>query len=139
MDRQGVKPKKIMVVDKDDILCLLYKLELEDEGYEVLVASRANQALEIAKTEHLDLIVMDTRIPDMDGIETLKRIADKNPDIPVIINSVFPPSGEKSLSCTAEEYVVKSSDLGELKSKVTIILSGCKQQPLPNSTAWAFR
>ena len=122
MGRQGGNAKKIMVVDNDDILCLLYKLELEDEGYEVLVASRARQALEIAKNEPLDLILMDTKILDRDGLKALEGIAHKNPTIPVIINSSFPCSEEEAKSWIGREYVVKSSNLRELKNKVSTVL-----------------
>ncbi len=62
-----------------------------------------------------DLIILDIVMPEMDGMETLARIINKFHDIPIILNTAYPDYQEDFMSWAADAYVLKSSDLGELK------------------------
>lgn len=115
-------PKKILVVDDEEHIRLLYESELEEEGYTVILASDAREALEIVERESLDLIVLDIKMPGMDGIEAMQKIVGKKKNIPIIINSAYPHFKNSFMTWIAEEYVVKSSDLQELKDKIKLLL-----------------
>ena len=109
---------KILVVDDEENQRLLYKQELEDAGYTVDVADSAQGALQYLEKELPDLVVLDIRMPGMDGLEALGQILDRNKDMPVILNTAYANYKENFMSWAAEAYVVKSSDLGELKAQI---------------------
>lgn len=115
--------KRILVVDDEEPIRILYQKELEEEGYEVLLASNALEALEITDRESLDLIVLDIKMPGMNGIEAMQKIVGKKHNIPIIINSAYPHFKESFMTWVAEEYVVKSSNLQELKDKIKQLLN----------------
>jgi two-component system, response regulator, stage 0 sporulation protein F len=114
--------KRILVVDDDEAIRTLLKEELEEEGYEIIVASNARDALKLVEQEALDLVVLDIRMPGMDGLEALPRVLGLKPSLPVILNTAYAQYKESFMSWAADAYVVKSSDLGELKDKVKELL-----------------
>jgi DNA-binding response OmpR family regulator len=116
-------PKKILIVDDEESIRILYKQELEEEGYEVLLAINAYEALEIVDKESLDLMVLDIKMPGMDGIEAMQKIVGKKNKFPIIINSAYPHFKDSFMTWVAEEYVVKSSNLQELKDKIKQLLN----------------
>jgi DNA-binding response OmpR family regulator len=110
--------KKILVVEDEKALCLLYEEELGRAGYAVTAVSDADSALEeIAKTS-FDLIVTDIRMPGKNGIELITQIMGLRKDIPIIINSAYQSHKEDFMTWAADAYVVKSSSLDELKIKI---------------------
>ncbi len=115
--------KKILVVDDDDAIRMLINLELTEEGYQVLTASNAKDALEMVETEDLDLVILDIRMPGMDGLEALPRILGLKEGLKVILNTAYSQYQESFMSWAADAYVIKSSDLTELKAKVKELLS----------------
>ena len=115
--------KKILIVDDEESIRILYKQELEDEGYEVLLAANAYEALEIVDKEFLDIMVLDIKMPGMDGIEVMQKIVGKKNNFPIIINSAYPHFKDSFMTWVAEEYVVKSSNLQELKDKIKELLN----------------
>jgi len=106
---------RILLVEDDDHQRLLYEQELTAEGYEVLAVGTGAEALESIKANPIDLVVLDLRLPDKDGIEILGRIAAANENLPVIINSAYGVWKGNFRSWLAEAYVIKSSNLDELK------------------------
>ena len=115
--------QKILIVDDEEPIRILYKQELEDEGYEVLLASNAYEALDIADKESFDLMILDIKMPGMDGIEVMQKIVGKKNKVPIIINSAYPHFKDSFMTWVAEEYVVKSSNLQELKDKIKQLLN----------------
>jgi DNA-binding response OmpR family regulator len=114
--------KEILLVDDDDGLKDLYREELEDEGYEVLTAKNGKEALQKLEKEKPDLVVLDIVMPKMDGMEALGRIIGKDKTIPVILHTSHPGYQEDFMSWAADAYLVKSSDLNELKEKIRELL-----------------
>ena len=110
--------KTILVVDDDEAIRTLLTEELEDEGYKVLIATNARDALKMVAAEPLDLVILDIRMPGMDGLEALPRILGIKEGLPVIMNTAYSQYQDSFMSWAADAYVVKSSDLTELKEKV---------------------
>jgi len=115
--------KTILVVDDDDAIRLLIEMELSDEGYRVLTASNAKDALEMVQNEDLDLVILDIRMPGMDGLEALPRMLGLKEGLKVILNTAYSQYQESFMSWAADAYVIKSADLSELKAKVKELLS----------------
>ncbi len=115
--------KKILLVDDEDSIHLLYREEFEEEGYEVHSAMTGEEALEQLNIVNPDLIILDINMPGMNGIEALRRIKEINPAIPVILCSAYQEFKQDLASWASEEYVVKSANLDELKAAVKKHLS----------------
>jgi CheY-like chemotaxis protein len=114
--------KKILVVEDEEGLRLLYKEELEAEGYEVLTAQNGREAIQQLEEGKPDLIILDIVMPVMDGMEALGRIVGKERKIPIILNTSYPGYRRDFMSWAADAYVTKSTDLGKLKDKVRELL-----------------
>jgi CheY-like chemotaxis protein len=110
--------KNILVVDDDRNLSLLYEQELGEEGYQVNVVNNARDAIDRIEKTPPDLVVMDIRMPGMDGIEAMGRILARNNQLPIILNSAYTSYKDNFMSWSADAYVVKSSDLTELKREI---------------------
>lgn len=115
--------KTILVVDDDDAIRMLIEMELTEEGYRVLTAANAQDALKLVKSEQLDLVVLDIRMPGMDGLEALPRILGLKEGLKVILNTAYSQYQESFMSWAADAYIIKSADLSELKAKVKELLA----------------
>lgn len=120
--------EKILCIDDDQSLILLYHEELSEEGYKVVVAKDGKEALAKFEKEKPHLIVMDIRMPIMNGIEALTAMLGKNRQVPVILNTAYPQYRENFMTWGAEAYLIKSSDLTELKRKIREVLDK-RQKP----------
>ncbi len=125
----------VLIVDDDRGLRELYKSELSLEGYEVMAAATGKEAVEILKDSRPDVIVMDIRMPEMDGIEALGKVVARHKNIPVIINTAYPSYQEDFRAWAADEYVVKSSDLTELKAAIKRVLERSRPKAQPDPKA----
>src|SRR6056297_329354 len=108
----------LLIVDDEKSIRELYKEEFSDEGYDVILASSGNEAVDIIKEKKVDLVILDIRMPGKDGIIALEEMLRERKNLPVIINSAYPQYKDNFLTWLAEDYVIKSSDLSELKDKV---------------------
>ena len=113
----------VLVVEDDKNQRLLYEQELKLEGYDVVTASDGKDALGKIQEQLPDLIIMDINMPKMGGIETMGKILGKNREIPVIINTAYSNYKDNFMSWAADAYIVKSSDLLELKNTVKEVLA----------------
>jgi two-component system response regulator (stage 0 sporulation protein F) len=114
---------KILVIEDEKNLRQLYKQDLERDGFAVVTAASAPEGLAMVETEAPDLIVMDIRLPGMDGLEAMSRVLDKHPKIPVILNSAYSSYKDSFMSWSADAYVVKSADTDELRARVKELLT----------------
>jgi len=110
--------KKILVADDEMSIRLLYSEELKEEGYEVYMASNGREALEVVEKIPLDLVILDIKMPEMDGIEALRQIKEKRPDLPVVLSTAYGEYRQDFATWASDEYLVKSSDLEDLKAVV---------------------
>ena len=113
----------ILLVEDDKNQRLLYEQELRHEGYEVVTASNGKEALEEVQEKLPDIVIMDINMPKMDGIEAMGRILGKNKEILVIINTAYSNYKDSFMSWAADAYIVKTSDLSELKEKIKEVLA----------------
>ena len=114
--------ERLLLIEDDTNQQILYEQELLQDQYNVTLASSAQQALDLLKDNSFDLIVLDICMPGKDGIEALSEIMELNNKIPVVINTAYGTYKENFLTWSAEAYVIKSSDLTELKSTIRNIL-----------------
>jgi CheY-like chemotaxis protein len=119
--------EKILCVDDDLSLLRLYQDELTEEGYEVVLAKDGKEAITKFEKENPQVVIMDIRMPVMDGIEALTNLLGKDRQIPVILNTAYPQYKENFMTWGAEAYVIKSSDLTELKQKIREVLDRRKK------------
>lgn len=110
--------KTILVADDEEPIRKLITDELTEEGYRVIGVSNAQDALKAVEKEKLDLVILDIRMPGMDGLEALPRILGMKEGLPVILHTAYTQYKESFMSWAADAYVVKSSDLNELKQKI---------------------
>jgi DNA-binding response OmpR family regulator len=124
--------KTILLVENDLNLGALYEEELSDGGYHVLRAGDGRQGVEMANYTQPDIVVLDINMPDMDGIEALERMLGEQPHLPVVINSGHDSYKDSFRSWSAAAFVLKSSDLSELKSQIYLVLAAqeLKEQEL---------
>ena len=113
---------KVLIVDDEPHLRLLYETELRRAGFETMTASNADQGLEFVETMKPDLVILDIRMAGMDGIEALQRILERDNTIPVILNTAFSSYRDNYLTWAADAYVTKSSDVTELVTTVEGLL-----------------
>ena len=111
----------ILIVEDEENLRELYQDELGQEGYDVLLAVDGKEAIEMSQQHAPDLVVMDVRMPRMDGIEAMGRILSHNNTVPVIINTAYSSYKDNFMTWAADAYVVKSADLTELKQAIKSI------------------
>jgi len=113
-----VDKKRILLVDDEEGIQLLYREEFEDEGYDVVSAYNGDEAIEIFTQTPPDLVILDINMPGMSGIEVLRRMKEINTDLPVILSSAYQEYKQDFGSWASEEYIVKSANMDELKQAV---------------------
>ena len=114
---------KLLIVEDEENLRDLYEEDLIDAGYDVAKASNGKEAIELVRSGGFDLIIMDIRMPEMDGIETLGKVITMEKKIPVIIYTAYSNYKSNFMTWTADAYLTKSSNLDELKNKISELLS----------------
>ena len=113
----------ILVVEDDLNQCTLYEEALRGEGYDVITACDGREALAMIEASRPDLVVMDISMPGMDGIEAMSRMLAKDHKLPIILNTAYASYRDNFRSWSADAYVVKSSDLSELKETIERVLA----------------
>jgi len=81
---------RVLVVDDDLIFGKNFVTILRDKGYSVELAGTGNKAIGMLSAEHFDIILLDIKLPDINGIEVFKKIKDIQPKIGVIVMSAYP-------------------------------------------------
>ncbi len=114
--------KKIMVVDDEEAIRMLYEEEFDDEGYDVVSCSNGSEALERFEEEKPDIVILDIAMPGISGLEVLSKIKEKSPKTPVIMSTAYSHYKDDFYTYVADAYIVKSPDLTELKDKIKELL-----------------
>lgn len=114
---------KILVVDDEKLLVKGMKFNLENEGYEVLTAYDGAAAVDIARKEPLDLIVMDVMMPGLSGSDACMKIREFS-EVPIIMLTARSEDADKiiGLESGADDYVTKPFNILELKARIRALL-----------------
>jgi DNA-binding response OmpR family regulator len=130
---------KILIVDDDEGLRRRYRQELESEGYEVETVASAAEALDRAGSLAVDGVVLDLHLNGADGLSVLRKMVKGSPRVAVVVNSAYSHFKTNFATWSADEYVVKSSDLSELKKALRSAIGrrGSMTQSLPAHRARA--
>jgi CheY-like chemotaxis protein len=112
-----------LLVDDEESIHLLYRSVLEGEGYKVHCALSGKDALQKSKIVSPDLIILDINMPGMNGIEVLRQIKETHPKMPVVLCSAYNEYKQDLGAWASDDYIIKSSDLGDLKNAVHQLLS----------------
>ena len=113
---------KILIVDDEEHIRFLYSEELSEAGYEVVTADSGYRLMERIEDEKPDLIVLDIKMVDYNGLDLLQDIRNKFYNMPVVLCTAYDTFKEDMKSIAADFYVIKSFDLSELKSKIAMAL-----------------
>ena len=114
----GDRKSLILVVDDEESICLLYQAELEDGGYEVHIETEGEKVLNDVASLHPDLVVLDIKMPRVNGLDLLAQIKNRYPEVRVVINSAYGSLQKEEVIQLADGFVVKSSDLTDLLQSV---------------------
>ncbi|MCP4581900.1 MAG: response regulator [candidate division Zixibacteria bacterium] len=115
--------RKILIVDDEPAIRKLYQKEFTEDGYNVMLAGSGDEALDkVGEDEKIDLVILDIKMEEKDGLEVLDVLRKKNRSLPVILNSAYSTYKNDFTSWLADAYLVKSHDLTELKDKVQELL-----------------
>jgi two-component system response regulator (stage 0 sporulation protein F) len=109
---------KILVVDDEEHIRLLYSEELSEAGYEVITAADGSHLIERIEEEKPDLVVLDIKMIDYNGLDLLQEIRNRFYNLPVILCTAYDTFKEDIKAIAADFYVIKSFDLTELKKKI---------------------
>lgn len=115
--------ERILIVDDEENIGRLYADELSLDGFDVSLANSGESALEAVESTVPDLVVLDIKMEDMSGLDILGQLKQRNRDLPIILNSAYSTYKDDFMSWLADAYVVKSSDMRELKTKIRELLA----------------
>lgn len=111
---------KILVIDDEERMCWALERALSHEGYQVLTATRGLQGIGIAQDTELSLVILDLKMPDIDGLEVLKKIKHINPHIPVIMITAHGTidTAIDAMKIGAADYIIKPFKLEAIKDQI---------------------
>ena len=125
-DRRAIMPKKILIVDDEPDLLEMVQISLETEGYECIVAYDGFRALERARKERPDLIILDVMLPGLNGYKVcrLLKFDEKYTQIPIIMLTAEVQQADRLLGeeTGADYYMTKPFEPDKLLAKVAELL-----------------
>ncbi len=116
------RASSVLVVDDEQHILKLYEKELSEEGYKVSTATSGEEALRMAELESPDLVILDIKLKDQNGLEILGGLRKIAGDRPIILNSAYSTYKSDFQSWLADAYLVKSPNLDNLKRKIRELL-----------------
>ena len=126
--RGGDIMAKILIVDDEEHIRYLYSEELSDSGYDVITAESGYLLMEKIEEEKPDLVVLDIKMVDYNGLDLLQDIRNRFYDLPVVLCTAYDTFKEDMKSISADYYVIKSFDLTELKNKIALALESHEEE-----------
>lgn len=114
--RLNSEKRRILLVDDDESIVYSFQVILRDQGYEVDAATTGLQALEKAEEKDYHTVLLDIRLPDIQGIEVAKRLKEKDEDINVVIMTGYPDLGKSidAIDIGVHEILMKPIEPNEL-------------------------
>lgn len=116
-------PEKILIIEDEEKIARFIELELEHEGYEIYKSFNGREGLEMVENGHFDLVLLDIMLPELNGLEVLRRIR-KNSEIPVIMLTARDAVMDKvsGLDMGADDYITKPFAIEELLARIRVAL-----------------
>ncbi len=116
--------KKLLVVDDEPHIRMLYQEELQTEGYDVAVSDGQEPIMAVIRREKPDLVILDIKIePNISGLDLLQTIRASDSSLPVILSTAYDSFQHDLKSIAADAYCVKSVDLTILKDTIARALA----------------
>ena len=131
LDKEEQKDNvKILVVDDEEVMLKLVSNILSDEGYQVSSYSNSLRALEKINEEEFDLMIADIKMPDLDGIELVKKAHQVRPDIGALFMTGYASvdTAKEALKEGAYDYILKPFELNEVRKAVALALQKRREQ-----------
>lgn len=119
---------KILIIDDEEHMCWALDRAMTQEGYQTLVAYRGQQGLKLIREESPSLVILDLRLPDMNGMDVLKDAKEINPKLPVVMLTAHGTieTAIEAMKIGANDYITKPFDLDELKLVIKQNLLVCQ-------------
>ncbi|MCI6691684.1 MULTISPECIES: response regulator transcription factor [unclassified Clostridium] len=114
---------KILIVEDEEKIARFIELELVHEGYEIVKTNNGRTGLEIAEKGEIDLVILDIMLPELNGLEVLRRLR-RTSDIPVIMLTARDAVMDKvsGLDAGADDYITKPFAIEELLARIRVAL-----------------
>ncbi|MEE0464942.1 MAG: response regulator transcription factor [Lachnospiraceae bacterium] len=134
---------KVLAVDDEKIIIKGLKFSLERDGFEVICAYDADEALALAESENPDIILLDVMLPGLSGYEVCERIREYS-DVPIIMLSAKGEDMDKimGLEYGADDYITKPYNILEVKSRIKAVLrrrtSNSKEEEASNEIVYGL-
>ncbi len=118
------KSVKILLIDDEEEFAATLAQRLEYRGYKAKTAPDGQTGIDILENEMFDMVILDLKMPGLNGIDTLKQIKRNSPDIPVILLTGHgsTKSGMEGMRLGAFDYLMKPLDINDLISKISLAL-----------------
>lgn len=116
---------RLLLVEDEKTISHVIKLNLELDGFEIVLAETGKKALELFDGQHFDLIILDIMLPEMNGIDVCQRVRITNRDIPIIMVSAKDTGSDRinGLKAGADDYLVKPFEMEELTIRIQKLLN----------------
>ncbi|WP_323710487.1 response regulator transcription factor [Mammaliicoccus lentus] len=116
--------EKILIVEDEVKIARVIQLELEYANYEISIANTGRQALELFESNHFDLVLLDVMIPELNGLEVLRRIREEDSNIKIIMLTARDAVMDKvsGLDSGANDYMTKPFEIEELLARIRVHL-----------------
>src|SRR5690349_2802354 len=124
LTRPDGSPLRVLVVDDEQNLAELVSMALRYEGWQVTAAHTGSKAVSAAKEVRPDAVVLDMMLPDLDGLEVLRRMRSAQPELPVVFLTARDAVEDRIAGLTAggDDYVTKPFSLEELVARLRALL-----------------
>jgi two-component system OmpR family response regulator len=124
MHRADGNPINVLVVDDEAVLAEMVSMALRYEGWNIATAGDGAAALEAARSQRPDVVVLDVMLPDMSGLDVLRKLREENPQLPVLLLTAKDAIEDRIAGLTAggDDYVTKPFSLEEVVLRLRALL-----------------
>jgi DNA-binding response OmpR family regulator len=128
MNQMSEGRKRVLVVDDEPGIVNILRIKLKLHGYEVLITTRGIEAVELARIQNPDIMLLDIIMPDITGFEVLERVRTFS-TVPVIVFTARREMAEKALKSGAAAFMAKPFNPDQIIQKIESVLNASNPQP----------
>ena len=138
LTRPDGSPLRVLVVDDEENIAELLRMALRYEGWDVEVALTGSRAVNTAKKQRPDAVVLDMMLPDFDGMEVLRRLRTDQTDVPVLFLTARDSVEDRVAGLTAggDDYVTKPFSLEEVVARLRALMRRSGAQQTATTSFW---